>query len=411
MTKTRRLLAGRLSIAAILFIIIPCLVWAADFGLILNQRAGFAGITDGDNHFDYTGILLPRFSALVGNGGEIFISAGFTANREREEWTFVPELLRTEFHWIFGLGDFRIGRMHYSDPLGFIVAGLFDGARITFDTPAGRFSAGAWYTGFLYKKRANIAMTIYEQRHRDAPIDFDNFADTYFAPSRVLVALDWVHPGLARGFLRTSVSFIGQFDLTGEYLHSQYLAAKFAVPAGSLTFAFGGSLGLAYVERYHQIFFAAEAGITWTLPTPLPSWLSLMGRYTSGVSSVFDDRYISAFLPVTTISQSPILQPRASGLFKLFFDYSIRFNRNFAMSLSSFYFVRNDLHTNGNYVTIAGEYGHLVGAEFFSRLFWIPASDVHLNLGAGIFLPSLGNVAPNLGNIWRVELGLAVSLF
>jgi len=41
---------------------------------------------------------------------------------------------------------------------------------------------------------------------------------------------------------------------------------------------------------------------------------------------------------------------------------------------------------------------------------WSPASDLQINLGGGIFLPSLGNVAPNEKNFWRIEINAIFSL-
>jgi len=382
MKRVKKLLA-----IAVLFLTIPGFVRAADFGLVIEQRASFGGVTGSDSNFEYTGVLSPRFSALIGDYGELFISAGIGLRYEYEEWAFIPELLRTEFYWIFNTGSFRVGRMHYSDPLGFITAGLFDGARITFNTMAGDFSAGAWYTGFLFKERANIAMNAIEREQQDVPVDFGNFVDTYFAPRRAIAALDWTHSSVGGGFLRAALSAIGQFDLTGEDLHSQYLAARFTLPQGAFTFNFGGGLGFAQVSGAdNQTFFAGEAGVEWILPTVFASQISLLGRYTSGVSS---GGGVNAFLPVTTIRQSPILQPGVQGLTMIAMHYAARVNREFALTLSSFYFIRNDLYTNDSYVSIDSNSGHFMGNEFFARFFWMPFSDVHFNLGGGIFLPSM----------------------
>jgi hypothetical protein len=93
-------------------------------------------------------------------------------------------------------------------------------------------------------------------------------------------------------------------------------------------------------------------------------------------------------------------------------DYSARLNRSFAVSLSSYYFIRNDQFTYVGYpVDLEDNDGHFLGNEFFARLLWRPASDVYFNLGGGLFLPSLGDVAPRMNNAWRVELGLIISLF
>jgi hypothetical protein len=248
-----------------------------------------------------------------------------------------------------------------------------------------------------------------EQELFDAKVDFARFADTYFAPRRFVTALDWEHPSLARGFLRTRLSLMAQFDLSDEDLHSQYLTAQFALPISAFTFSLGCSLGLVRDSGDLGAAFAAEGGMFWTLPTANPSRLSLFARYASGR---FEGGNVVAFLPITAITQSPILQPKIPATSMILLDYSARINRDFALSISSFYFIRTDLFTDIGYPVVnAHEGGYFLGNEFFGRIFWSPASDVHLNLGGGLFLPSLGNAASGLNSAWRIELGLAISLF
>ena len=399
-----------LALFAILTLVLPGLVLAMDFGLIFDQTLGFGGIAGYSSSVDYSGAMLPRFSILFNDDKDLYISAALAA-KYSNEWSFVPELLRTELHWFLDWGDVRIGRMHYSDPLGFVAGGLFDGVRVTYDTTMGSFSAGAWYTGFLYKKRANIAMTSGELSSLNAKLDFGSFVDTYFAPRRLAFAVDWEHPSLVDGFLRAKASFLGQFDLAGEDLHSQYLISKLTIPFLAFSFDLGGSLGFLQKSGDAGLAFALELGATWTLPTAFQSRLSFLWRYASGVSA---DGNIGSFLPITSTSQSPILQPYVPGTSMIMLDYSIRFNRTMAASVSSFYFIRNDLYTYHGYpVTIISRdnSGHFLGKEFFGRFFWSLVSDIHLNFGGGLFVPAMGNVVPKQANLWRIELGLAVSLY
>ena len=69
---------------------------AADFGLILDLTPG-AGDYGAGGDFDFSGIIIPRFSVPIGDTGEIFISAGVKADYQNESWSVIPELLRTEF--------------------------------------------------------------------------------------------------------------------------------------------------------------------------------------------------------------------------------------------------------------------------------------------------------------------------
>ena len=79
-----------------IFLLFPALTWAIDFGVILDQRAGYAGF-ENDGKADYTGGLFPRFTAHLGDEGVLYVSAGIYMEYEDENWKFVPELLRTDF--------------------------------------------------------------------------------------------------------------------------------------------------------------------------------------------------------------------------------------------------------------------------------------------------------------------------
>ncbi|MCL2472611.1 MAG: hypothetical protein FWF26_02935, partial [Treponema sp.] len=256
-------------------------LWAEDFGLILDNDAVASGLGN-NSDLDYTGILIPRFSSPIGDNGGIFISAG--ASLQNNPWSFIPELLRTDFYWRFDNGEFRAGRMNYTDPLGFVADGLFDGARISLDTTAGTFSAGAWYTGLLYKKRANITISDRDLQSLNEDLDYSDFSNTYFAPRRLVAALDWEHPGLGE-LVRTNISLIGQYDLSkGDKIHSQYAMAKISVPVSDFVFTLGGSFELVETtDKDTGVGLAGELGAVWALPTKLDDQLSLLGRFSSGV--------------------------------------------------------------------------------------------------------------------------------
>jgi hypothetical protein len=377
-----------------------------DFGLVLDQSASFNGIGN-DTFTDYAGVLIPRFSTPLGDNGELYISAGLVAEYQNEEWAFLPELLRTELSWFYDFGNLKLGRMYYSDPLGFIAEGLFDGARFTLNTMAGSFSVGAWYTGFLYKKRANIVMTDDELEANLAKFDYNNFMDTYFAPSRAVAALDWEHPNLWG--LRTRLSFLGQFDLSDGNLSSQYLTGKLTLPLNAFLFDLGGSFELMEEFGIFGIAYAAEFRAAWTLPTPFASRLSFLGRYSSGKN---EEANLEAFLPLTTKSQGFVLKPKIPGVSMFSLDYAARLHRTFLLSLATCYFIRNDLGTYSGYlVGDEPSKGYLLGDEIFGRITWNPVSDVQFNIGAGVFMPSLGDVAPKAENMWRIEFGFVISLY
>ncbi|MCL2763023.1 MAG: hypothetical protein FWD36_07460 [Treponema sp.] len=398
-----------LQFLCIFLIFIPCLsLGAKDIGLLLDQNMGYGGINTSDTAFDYSGILIPRFSTLLGDSGELYISAGVKADYLNDAWTFVPELLRTEFFWDFGNAEIKIGRMQYADPLGFIAEGLFDGARFSFDTTAGTFSLGTWYTGLLHKKRANIAMN-----GRESESFYDT--DTYFAPSRLLSAMDWEHPALG-DLVRLRLSLLGQSDLSGkdDYLHSQYLAAKLTILVNTVVFDLGGGLEVIQDTGDTGIAMVGELGFAWSPPAAIDSELSLLGRFSSGV---IEDSSVREFLPLTTVTQGNVLKAKISGLSMISLDYLARLHRAFSAGFTASCFVRSDEGTHTSYPVGGGATNgeadgkYVLGTELFGRLLWSPVSDMQFTLGGGAFLPSMGNVNPDAGALWRVELNVILALY
>ena len=361
---------------------------ALDLGLVFEQEAEYSGAGD-DTSLLYKGILVPRVSGLLGSNGEFIISAGL--NYQNDPWAVVPELLHTGLSFGFGGGDFALGRMLYSDPLGFIADGLFDGARLTFDTGAGVFGIGAWYTGLHCKRRANIEMTQKEYDYNNAAIEYDDFMGTYFAPARVLAALDWEHANIGKHF-RLKAAILGQFDLTSEELNSQYFIAKMTLPFSGFTFDLGGCFELIHKSDEMDMAYAAEAGLSWIWQR---QGLSLLARHSSGVSDS-----VTAFLPLTTVSQGNVISERLSGLTVFSLDYTARLHETFSLSLIPAYFIDNFDSTLG-----------LMGGEIYGKLDWRPVSDIFFTLGGGAFLPSLGNIAPNGDVFWKVEMNVIISLF
>ena len=382
-----------------LLFVICYLLPALDLGLTLFQNAGLS-----DSGFRYSGSLVPRVSGLIGEDSDYYASAGLEVAYQ-DELSVIPELLRTEFSYRSSALAVKAGRMYHSDPLGFIASGLFDGARVSYDSSLGSFYAGAWYTGLLYKKRVNIEIT-------------DNdYANDYFAPNRMIAGLGWEHLSLG-GMLSASAAFLGQFDLSGvDALHSQYLAGKVAVPVNALSHDLGGYFDLIQLGACFELIeqsekfgtgFAAELGVGFLPPISLNSRLSLLARYASGVN----DGNAFAFLPVTTIGQGNILGAKLSGITMVSLDYTAQLNNTLSAGISSSYFIRNDKNTFNAYPLSGGSSdGFYLGNEFFAKLLWSPYSDIYANLGMGIFLPAMGDAAPKADSSWRVELNVILLLY
>jgi len=385
-----------------LFVCSSFLANANDFGIIIDQSAGFGA--QEESNFDYTALIIPRYTTLLGDNGELYISAGFSYEYINNNSAFIPELLRTELNRLFDFGNLSAGRIYYSDPLGFIANGLFDGARISIFSETGKYSIGVWYTGFLYKKRANIAMNEEEIDSFALDLDFNNFAGTYFAPKRLIGALDWEH--LSLGPFQARASIIGQFDLDGS-LHSQYIACRITWPANSFSINLGGCLELIQDNNIFGIALAGEAGFSMPLPTQAQDKLSLYGRFSS---AVFEESLMRAFLPITTKSMGEIFNAKFSGVSCIALNYSVVLNKSLSLGLNSSYFILSDTETFSGYPLLDGRDGYFLGNEFYGTVSWNPFSDLQINFKGGAFLPSLGNAAPNAGVLWRLELNVVFGL-
>ena len=394
---------------ALLFFLIPfCagLAAAFDFGVVLDQTVGAGGIDD-ETDVDYSGSLIPWFSSPLGDLGDVFISAGLTAGYEHEEGSFVPELLRAEFSLRFNRAlRLRMGRLSYADPLNFVVDGLFDGAQVSYNTMMGTFNAAFLYSGLLYKKTTRIIMT-----GEDALSYYDN--DVYAGSRRLLITAGWEHPALME-LMRLSAVFTGQFDLNDRdtAYNSEYLTLKASIPHKRFVFELGGAVQWEQYADETGIAFAGEIGASWEPPAPFQSQIAFNGRFASGRP---ESGPIVAFVPVTIMDHGDVLKAGLSGLSALKLDYTARIVRELSINLAMTYFVRSDKGTYMGYpagFSAEGDNdGFSLGGELFGRVMWSPVSDLRLNAGGGVFLPGMGDIAPDAEPMWRMELNLILSLY
>jgi len=388
-----------------LLLILPVSLSAADFGLVLNASGGYKNGFEEDNTLTYGANILPRFSTLIGDNGEFILSAGFSMGKEDESF-YIPQLLRTEFSIRFGNSGIRAGRINFSDPLSLVASGLFDGVRYNYNTSTGNFYAGMFYTGLLYKERANIIMTENDKSAFYKTFEYNDFFKTYFASKRVVSAVGWEHPSIGE-FLQLNTTYIGQTDLNDAdtKYHSQYLIIKTGIPVNNLLMEFGGSVEFSQTltdESKFNMAFAGDIGLFLLFPSEFNSRLLFKGTISGG--RVNDS--IGAFIPITAREYGYVLKTKLSGLSILSMDYSSKFSNSFSGSLTASYFVRNDLGTFSGYPIAADSEGYFLGPEVSAQITWGPASDLQFNLGGGAFFPSLGNAGSNEKLLWRVDLTL-----
>jgi len=386
-----------------------------DFGLLLNQYTSYTKSAEETGAFEYRADIVPRISFLLGDMGHFITSMGFTFGY-KEEFSFVPQILRTEFFIHFGALGITVGRMNYSDSPHFVVDSLLDGVQVTHSSPLGKFGLGAWYTGVLYKKNARIIMTEDEQQHYDSPLVKNDFANTYFAPSRVVASFDWEHPSIG-DLIQLNTALTGQIDMSRqeEKYHSEYLSLKAGMPFNSFLFEAGVSLEAfqsklaAEQSLAFKTALAGEIGIHYTPASSFSSRLSFTGRYASGDGN----KLFGAFIPITAKRYGEIFQSKITGLTVLDLGYSARFIDSFATSINASYFIRNDFETPSSHsiVNDTEKDGKLLGAEIFTHFIWSPLSDLQFNLGAGTFMPVFGNVWPDAKNVWRIDLSIVFAAF
>ena len=399
-------------LSLVLFFLPVMNVQAIDVGVVLDL-SGSVDVYGTSTDQVYRGTVIPWFSTPLGSVGNLFFSLGGSTEytNSTEKWAFVPELLRTDLKLtVSESADLTLGRMFYADPLGFIVNGLFDGARVSVDAGEGVIGLGLWYTWFLYKKTAHITMTgddlgLYGSEPEHKYFWKKEFWNNYFAPRRVIVAVDWSHPGIAE-LVRLNLGFIGQFDRTNNSpIDTQYIMAKAALPFQDFVFELGGAVGLILAYENSGVSFAGELGISWMPPSKIHDRLKLTGRFSSGQ---LNDSIV-AFIPVTTVPQGNILRVKLSGVSVISLDYTTRLREDFSLSLINSYYILSDKITYQGLPY--GREGFFLGNEMYAQAVWSPASDFQIRAGGGVFMPSLGNAEPNGAVIWRIELSAVMAVF
>jgi len=385
-----------------LLLTLPVSLSAYDFGLIINVNGGFE-----DNAFDFKVDVLPRFSTLIGDNGEFNISAGFSVGNDGKPF-YIPELLRTEFNIRFGDSGIRAGRINYSDPLSFIANGLFDGIQYQINSEAGSFRAGAWYTGFQYKKRANIQMSDDDLEGLSTQVNYDdNFFNNYFASKRMFASIGWEHPSIGE-VMHLNTAVIAQVDLNGAKTNynSQYVILKAGIPINNFLLELGGSVEFSQTEENIFTAFAGELGLFLLFPSKFNSRLS----FTSLIASGIIDDSSGAFTPITGKEYGYILKAKIPGLSIFSLNYSSRFNNSLSGLFTASYFVRGDLATFSDYPVAANSEGYFLGPEASARITWGPALDLQFNFGCGAFFPSAGNAGSKEKTKWRVDLSVIMSI-
>jgi hypothetical protein len=354
--------------------------------------------------FSYTATLSPWASWAPADNLSLYLSASLSGQYEAEKGKPLFEVDRFELGWQPRPNIFlEAGRFAYTDPLGLVVAGLFDGAAASLGLGNSRLSLGAFYTGLLYKQTANITMSAGDS------LDYaDN--DRYWAPSRFFGSAVYTLPGLFSWRNTLRAGFIGQFDLREDKdarLHTQYLILQYQfVPLDVLFFELGGIFALSEtgIEDPLSSYALTFTG-NWSPPTKMNDLMSLRFRYGSGQGK--DSR--GAFTPITGDSQSSVLSARLSGLMALSMIYYSRFLEELSLVKETTFLVRTDSTSFAAEGLDPASESSLLGLELFFKLVWAPFSDLSLNAGGGFFMPFPESAFYNTTSAWKISAGLVIS--
>jgi hypothetical protein len=404
----------RLFLCGMILLLRAGAAFSQDYGLTLRSLPVF---TDGepDANFDYTGTAVPWFTAPLGERGDIYLSGGISAvySGSDEEWKPVPEVYRFEIAYRFASGlRLEAGRLSYREPLNLVMNGLFDGLALSFDLGKTRLSAGAFYTGLLYKKTAYITMS---------PGDYTAYydGDIYFSSRRLVFSVGGEIPALFDTEGKLDLSLIGQFDLnepedqTGgdAKVHSQYALVKFTLPLlNQVNTELGALLGMIEEDDRDLGFcFAFSSGLVWLPPGAAYDRLSLNMALSSGAGDDENDT-ARAFLPINTIARGKVLRPNLSGLACVEGAYALKLHQSLSAEVSAAYFFRTDTRTYSDPGLDGTSHSPLLGGEVYGGLTWAPVSDISFALGGGAFFPQWGkSFEEDTSPEWRVSLGTILS--
>jgi hypothetical protein len=394
-----------MALVFILFALCAGFAFSLDFGLLLDNNAEAE-----NNCFSYTPAFIPWFSWANGRGMSAYLSGIVSLKYNKydddrnnndglRELVLLPELSRFSVTYRSGQRyTVEAGRVEYADVLGQTASGLFDGIRFQAATPVCSVTAGAFYTGLLYKETAKILMTGNDAAEYTEPTESFN---SYCASKRVLAVARLDIPVME--YHNFSFELLAQHDLNGndEKLHSQYAQAalEFFTPQNIRIF---GGFVFETMDNGGGGFnaaFGVLASLETDAPGPLNDNLKLTAKYSSGPMN----ETFGGFVPLTTITQGMVFPGTFSGLWQAKINYAVRVSPSLFAEANVGYF--------GRTYSEAGSGGSLYGGEFWASLSWQPLEDIRAMVSGGVFLPGMGNAYPaGSDNLWKINAGLSLAL-
>jgi hypothetical protein len=384
---------------------------AADFGLVLGGTGEYVSDTGGKGP-GFTGTVTPWVSAALGKTQSLYVSGKLSVEYEYETGAWAKPLLfeleRTELNFRPAQRVYlTLGRQRFTDAGGMIASGLFDGLHGSFGLGAARLTGGVFYTGFLYKKTAEILMNPEDFEAYLRPLDYGD-PNSYFASRRLLTVLGAELPDIGSR-ISLAFSLLAQSDLNGyeSPLHSQYLEVRSGFEAADTLRLTLTGIG-ALTEQGNadpQANFAAAGTAAWDLPGALTDMLQAELRWGSGA---VNDR-IGPFTPVSGGSQGFVFAPSLPGLMNVRAGYTAGFRRVVSVTAEAACFWRTDRETFNDGELDGASKDRFLGTEIQGSLIWAPQSPIRVNAGAGVFFPG-GAFREGAALRWKINGGIIVSL-
>jgi hypothetical protein len=394
-----------------LFIFCAAALAALDFGAVVNAEFYLEDYGGAD---PYGKIIVGPWISFPLGEADLYLSAGVHADYF-DKMLFIPDIFHLEFSFKPHPSlSVRLGRIAWQDTTRFTAKGAFDGADALWDLGKVRLGAAVLYTGLLYQGAAEINMSPGDPNEANyaANLDWHDFADTYFAPRRIITSLYAQAPAflLPRGNFYAGL--LAQFDLsdTAEKYHTQYLLLRYSFAYKQFDLAAAGALELENTTAGGvkvAYAFTVEGGWQPQLPFVLKDRLSLSLYYASGQGD-----YSAAFFPLVGEAQGLALKPHFSGLMIIRANYEARFLPSLSAELGLRYFIRNDSikFTDPYKDPYLNDESYFIGAEIDATLLWIPFSDLSFSLSGGLFLPQTGGAfRSGAPVIWSLCLGTIFS--
>jgi hypothetical protein len=335
-------------------------------------------------------LSLEHSESINGNAGPLWQPL-FQVNRFQASWRPLPFLF------------VEAGRVKYSDPLGSIASGLFDGATVSLALGTNSLSASVLYAGLQYKERAKIVMTYGDL------IDYVN-DDVYFAANRLLFSFFWQSRYLFNFDNTLDLGGVAQIDLrtnNQEKLHSQYALFKFSLSVLSLVdISAGGILGIKQQGSGSALSYTGNFSAALDVPGSLTDRLFLAGFISSGSVG----RELRPYFPVTAISAGEVFTPSIAGLYTAKLAYQVAPIESLYVNVEGTYFWRTSRDIIPGTSASSSVDADNLGAEFYLRTVWVPLSDLSLSLGWGMFFPDGPLKDAGVPVMWKAVAAATVSL-